>query len=133
MFDRLGPRQRTLAFFSLLALACILVVAGALMLADARLDMPEARPAFVSVGLMSGFAILGICALMWLIFDETVARPIERLAAAMHARASTDMRGGIDTAVARHLGDLTTAASALTSRLGEARKRPRLLSVSCTS
>ncbi|OAN68830.1 DNA polymerase III subunit epsilon [Rhodobacteraceae bacterium EhC02] len=121
MFDRLGPRQRTLAFFGILALACILVVAGALMLADARLDMPEARPAFVSAGLMAGFAILGICALMWLIFDETVARPIERLAAAMHARAATDMRGGIDTTVARHLGDLTLAASALTSRLGEAR------------
>jgi hypothetical protein len=111
MFDRLGPRQRTLAFFGLLALGCIGAVAGALMLADARLDLPAARPAFVSAGLMAGFAILGICALMWLIFDETVARPIERLAAAMHARAATDMRGGIDTTVARHLGDLSVPLS----------------------
>ena len=39
----------------------------------------------------------------------------------MHARAATDMRGGIDTAVARHLGELTSAASALTSRLGQAK------------
>ncbi len=121
MFARLGPRQRTLAFFALLALACIAAVVGALAVADARLGLPEARQAIVAAGLMASFAIIGICALMWLIFDETVARPIERLAAAMHARASTDMRGGIDTAVARHLGDLATAASALTSKLGEAR------------
>ena len=121
MFDRLGPRQRTLAFFSVLAVACIGAVAGSLVLAESRLDLPEARTAFVSAGLMAGFAILGLCALMWLIFDETVARPIERLAAAMHARAATDMRGGIDATVTRHLGDLATAASALTSKLGEAR------------
>jgi len=121
MFERLGPRQRTLAFFTVLAFGCVAAVGGALAVADARLDLPAARSAFVAAGLMAGFAIFGICALMWLIFDEMVARPIERLAAAMHARAATDMRGGIDTAVARHLGDLATAASALTSRLGEAR------------
>lgn len=121
MLERLGPRQRTLAFFLLLAFGCIGAVGAALAVAHARLDLPQARSAFIGAGLMAGFAILGICALMWLVFDEMVARPIERLAAAMHARAATDMRGGIDTAVARHLGDLATAASALTSRLGEAR------------
>ena len=121
MFDRLKPRQRTLAFFGLLAVGSIGAVVGSLVLADSRLDMEEARPAFVSAGLMASFAILGLCALMWLIFDEMVARPIERLTAAMHARAATDMRGGIDTAVARHLGELTSAASALTSRLGQAK------------
>ncbi|MFU8863209.1 MAG: exonuclease domain-containing protein [Rhodobacterales bacterium] len=121
MLERLGPRQRTLAFFALLAFGCIGAVGAALAVAHARLDLPQARSAFIGAGLMASFAILGICALMWLVFDEMVARPIERLAAAMHARAATDMRGGIDTAVARHLGDLATAASALTSRLGEAR------------
>ncbi len=121
MFSRLGPRQRTLAFFGLLAIACIAAVCGALAVADSRLDLPQARPALVAAALMASFAIIGICALMWLVFDETVARPIERLAAAMHARAATDMRGGIDSAVTRHLGDLATAASALTSKLGQAR------------
>ncbi len=121
MIDRLRPRQRTLALFAVLALACIGAVAGALMMAEARLDHADPRAALVSAGLMAGFTILGICALAWFIVDDLVARPMERLAAAMQAHAATDMRRGIDADMARHLGDLAQAAAALTSRLANAR------------
>lgn len=122
MFDRLRPRQRTLAFFALLALACIGGVAGAMVLADSRLDHADPRSALISAGLMACFGILGICAVMWFIFDDMVVRPMERLAAAMQAHAATDMRRGIDIEMARHLGDLAKGAAALTARLSAARE-----------
>lgn len=117
MFDRVRPRQRTLAFFAVLAFACIGAVVGALLLANARLDPDQPQSALLSAGLMAGFAIFGICAVMWLIFDDMVVRPMERLAAAMQAHAASDMRRGIDTASLRHLGELAHAAAALTNRL----------------
>jgi DNA polymerase-3 subunit epsilon len=121
MFDRLRPRQRTLAFFALLAGAVIAVVFGALWLAAGR--MAEATPssALISAGVMAAIGILGVCAVMWLIFDDMVVRPMERLAAAMQAHAATDMRRAIDPAMARHLGDLARGAAALTEKLTAAR------------
>ena len=121
MLDRLRPRQRTLAFFALLAFGSIGVLAAALVLAEARLDQPQARQAFITAGIIGSFGIFGFVAVMWLIFDDMVVRPMERLAAAMQAHAATDMRRGIDADTARHLGDLAKGAAALTSRLASAR------------
>ncbi|MBR2573281.1 MAG: 3'-5' exonuclease [Loktanella sp.] len=121
MLDRLRPRQRTLAFFALLAFGSIGVLAAALVLAEARLDQPQARQAFITVGIIGSFGIFGFVAVMWLVFDDMVVRPMERLAAAMQAHAATDMRRGIDADTARHLGDLAKGAAALTSRLASAR------------
>ena len=101
MLDRLRPRQRTLAFFALLAFGSIGVLAAALVLAEARLDQPQARQAFITAGIIGSFGIFGFVAVMWLIFDDMVVRPMERLAAAMQAHAATDMRRGIDE---RHAG-----------------------------
>ncbi|WP_322891149.1 MULTISPECIES: exonuclease domain-containing protein [unclassified Yoonia] len=121
MFDRLRPRQRTLALFALLAACCIGAVAGALMMAEARLDHTDPRSVLISAGLLAGFTILGICALAWFIVDDMVARPMERLAAAMQTHAATAMDRGIDAAMARHLGDVAQGAAALSARLASAR------------
>ena len=120
MFDKVRPRQRTLAFFALLALGCIGAVVGALLLAQARMDPDHPHTALVTAGLMASFGVFGVCAVMWLIFDDMVVRPMERLAAAMQAHAATDMRRGIDTTQLRHLGELARAAAALTTRLSAA-------------
>ncbi|WP_322893083.1 MULTISPECIES: exonuclease domain-containing protein [unclassified Yoonia] len=121
MFDRVRPRQRTLAFFALLAFACIGAVVGALLLANARLDPDHPQAALLTAGLLAGFAIFGICAVMWLVLDDMIVRPLERLTAAMQAHAASDMRRGIDPAPLKHLGDLAAAAAALTNRLAAAR------------
>jgi DNA polymerase-3 subunit epsilon len=56
-----------------------------------------------------------------MLFDEHVARPVERLAADLRARAHADVDQGIDHEIARYLGDLAPAADAVAANLTETR------------
>ncbi|KIC08244.1 3'-5' exonuclease [Leisingera sp. ANG-M1] len=119
MLTRLSLRLRIFLFFCLLALGGIAVTCGALWLGFARAGQPELADAFLFSGLLSIFAILGLCAAVWLLFDENVAKPIERLAAEMRARAHAGVTRQMDTHGARYLGDLAAAAEGLAGKLGE--------------
>ncbi|UWQ34888.1 3'-5' exonuclease [Leisingera sp. M527] len=119
MLSRLSLRLRIFLFFCLLALGSIFVTGGALWLGYNRADQPQLADAFVFSGLLSTFAILGLIAAVWLLFDENVAKPIERLAAGMRARAHAGVTKELDTRGARYLGDLAAAAEGLAGQLGD--------------
>ncbi|MFY0311341.1 exonuclease domain-containing protein [Leisingera sp. D0M16] len=118
MHTRLSLRLRIFLFFCLLALGGIAVTGGALWLGYNRAAQPGLTDAFIFSGLLSSFAMLGLCAGVWLLFDENVAKPIERLAAGMRARAHAGVNKELDTHGARYLGDLAAAAEGLAGQLG---------------
>lgn len=117
---KLGLRLRILLFFVALALGAIAVNALALWMGYRQLGRPDAFSSFLSAGVIAGFGVLGLSAGIWLLFDENVAKPIERLAAALRARAHGGVSRDIDDTTARYLGDLAPAASALTRQLSAA-------------
>lgn len=121
MFTHLSLRLRIFLFFAFLALGGSALVIGGLTLGYMRLGEDQALSSFVIAGAVAVFAILGLCVWVWVLFDENVARPVERLAAEMRARAHTDVEHEIDHDTARYLGDLAPAAAAVASHLTETR------------
>jgi len=116
--QRLSLRLRVLLFFVALALATVAVTWLGLFLGYRQADVPDARSGFIAAGIGAAFAIVGVCAGIWLLFDENVAKPIQRLAAQLRARAHTG-GGEVDLHAVRHLGDLGPAARAVSERLDE--------------
>ena len=121
MFTHLSLRLRIFLFFALLALGGSALTIGGLVLGYVRLGEEAALSSFVVAGLVAVLAIIGLSLWVWVLFDENVARPVERLAADMRARAHADVEAGIDHAPARYLGDLAPAAAAVAENLTETR------------
>lgn len=121
MFSHLSLRLRIFLFFALLAVGGSALVIGGLTLGYIRLGEDHALSAFVVAGVVTVLAIFGLCTWVWVLFDENVARPVERLAAEMRARAHSEVEAGIDHRTARYLGDLAPAAAAVASNLTETR------------
>ncbi|GGH31049.1 DNA polymerase-3 subunit epsilon [Cribrihabitans marinus] len=119
MFTGLSLRLRIFLFFCLLALGGLVLTGGALTLAYGRAEMPDLLDPLVFAGLLIGFGQVALIAGVWLLFDENVARPIERLAAQMRARAHAGIDAEMDLHSARYLGDLAPAAAGLAGRLSE--------------
>ncbi|MCG6556840.1 3'-5' exonuclease [Ruegeria sp. 1NDH52C] len=117
MLTGLSLRLRIFLFFCLLAAGGLAVVLGALWLAYSRAGSPELLDAFMLAALAAGFGILALVAGVWLLFDENVAKPIERLSASMRARAHAGVAGELDLHAARYLGDLAPAAAGLAGQL----------------
>ena len=61
-------------------------------------------------------ALLALTVGIWLVFDENVAKPIEKLAAELRMRAHAGVTRDVDTHGARFLGDLAHAAQAVSTR-----------------
>lgn len=121
MFVHLSLRLRIFLFFALLAFGGSALTIGGLTLGYMRLDQPDALSAFLISGIVACIAIFGLTLWVWVLFDENVARPVERLAADMRARAHADVAVEIDHAPARYLGDLAPAAAAVTENLTQTR------------
>lgn len=121
MFRRLSLRLRVFLFFALVALGGEAAIGLGLYLGYRRLGDPEALSAFVFAGAVAGFAVLGLAAWVWLLFDENVAKAIEALSARLRARAHADAETKVDEARAKYLGDLAPAAAAVTESLSETR------------
>lgn len=121
MLSRLSLRLRIFLFFALLAFGGAALVIAGLVVGYTRLGEGHALSAFVIAGAIAIFAILGLTTWVWVLFDEHVARPLQRLAADLRARAHADIDQGIDPAIARYLGDLAPAADAVAANLTEAR------------
>ncbi|MEP2718372.1 3'-5' exonuclease [Pseudophaeobacter sp.] len=119
MLTHLSLRLRIFLFFCLLGFGAIAVSFGSLWLSYQRADDPALLDPFLFAGLLGAFAILGLCAGIWLMFDENVAKPIEVLASEMRLRAHGGVSRGIDAKTARYLGDLAPAAAGLAGQLGE--------------
>lgn len=115
----LSLRLRIFLFFAALAAGAVGALFTGLWLAYHRLADPALLDPFVQGGLVAGFAILGLLAWVWYLFDTNVAKPIETLAGALRARAHADGAGEMDASIARYLGDLAPAARAAARRLDE--------------
>lgn len=121
MILRLSLRIRIFLLFVGLAGGAILALIVGLWLGYSRLGGPENRDAFIQGGVFASFVILGVVSWVWYLFDCNVAKPIDRLAGALRARAHADVTGPLDTAIAHYLGDLAPAASAASASLAETR------------
>ncbi|WP_197916574.1 3'-5' exonuclease [Thiosulfatihalobacter marinus] len=119
MFTSLSLRIRILLFFALIAIGGTLIVGLALYLGyrNALSDGPAAG--FLLSGILAGFGLMGLAAGIWLLFDENVAKPIERLAATMRTHAHARPDTGVDKHAARYLGDLAPAAEAVSTQLSQ--------------
>lgn len=107
--------------FAALMGGALLALAAGLYFAYVRNQDPSALNAVLIGGMVAGFVILGLIAGVWLLFDENVAKPIERLAGELRARTHSHVSSELEDPSARHLGDLAPAAAALTRHLNEAR------------
>ena len=116
---RLGLRLRVFLFFALLGLGGVVLIATGLYFGYLRGGSEQAATGFVLAGIISGFGLLALTTGIWLLFDEHVARPIDRVAAAMRTRAHAGTGATLDPNTARYLGDLAPAAEAVAGKLGE--------------
>jgi DNA polymerase-3 subunit epsilon len=121
MFTHLSLRLRIFLFFALLALGGSALVIAGLIIGYIQLGEDHALGSFVVAGVVAVLAIGALSTWIWVLFDEHVARPVERLAADLRARAHADVDGGIDHRIARYLGDLAPAADAMAAHLIETR------------
>lgn len=117
MFTKLSLRLRIFLFFCLLACGSIAIIGIALTIGYNRAGAPDLLDAFVFSGLFSVFLLLALVAGIWLLFDENIAKPIERIAAQMRARAHAGVTVEMDLEAARYLGDLAPAAQAVAGQL----------------
>lgn len=121
MFTTLSLRLRIFLFFAFLAVTTSTLAVAGLVLGYVRLGEDHALSAFVIAGFIAVLAIFALTTWVWVLFDENVAKPVERLAAEMRARAHSDVDEEIDHGATKYLGDLGTAAAAVTSNLTETR------------
>lgn len=110
-------RLRMALFFAALAgLSIVSVVAGGVVAVRQEAIPPVD---LIGLGAVSVFGIVVSAALVALLFDENVARPIDALAAALRARAHGMVTAPLDPDSARHLADLSPAAAAVCERLAD--------------
>lgn len=116
-----GLRLRIFLLFTALMASALLALAGGLYFAYVRQGQPGALGTVLTGGIIAGFIISGLILGVWLLFDEHVAKPIQRLAGELRARTHAHVTSDLEDASARHLGDLAPAAAALTRHLNQAR------------
>lgn len=113
MFATLSLRLRIFLFFALLALAGGALAAGAMALGWARGEGALPAAPFMTAFLVFAFLNTGLVLGIWLLFDENVAKPIDRLSANLRLGAHSGVQTDLDVHGARYLGDLAPAAQAL--------------------
>ncbi len=115
--SKLSLRLRIFLFFCLLALGGTILTLGALYAGHARALSSTPANGFVFAGILASFGLVALTTGVWLLFDENVAKPIERLSGQLRARAHAGAGLQVNTDAARYLGDLAPAASAITAAL----------------
>nr|WP_255732335.1 3'-5' exonuclease [Ruegeria sp. Ofav3-42] len=116
---RLSLRLRIFLFFCLLAVGSLAVSTLALWISYRRAANPELANAFVFAEIVMAFGFLALIAAVWLLFDDNVAKPIERISAQLRARAHAGVSTEMDVQAARYLGDLAPAAAGLADQLSD--------------
>lgn len=107
-------RLRVFLFFAALAVGTAMIMGLALWVGAQRAAGGD--NGYVIASVIAGFGVTGLIAAIWLLFDENVAKPIERLATDLRARAEAGIKGDLDGHALRYLGDLAPAAQALNQR-----------------
>ncbi|MEL7012397.1 MAG: 3'-5' exonuclease [Pseudomonadota bacterium] len=115
---RLSLRLRVFLFFCLLAVGALVIAAGALALGWSRTEPTVPTTPFVTAFIMFALVNSGLLLVVWLLFDENVAKPINRLSANLRMRAHANVADQLDADDAQYLGDLAPAAAALGAKAG---------------
>lgn len=115
--NRLSLRVRVLLFFCLLAGGSAVILCAGLFMGYRQFGEAAALSSFVTAGIIGGLGITGLVAVIWLLFDENVSKPIEALAAGVRVRAHADVTAEMEAQAARYLGDLAPAVAAIHKRL----------------
>lgn len=115
--QRLSLRLRVFLFFCVLGFGGVAVAGVGLWVGYQRFGDAATRAGFILAGVIACFGILALATFFWWLFDETVSKPIEHLAAQMRIRANADISPPVDAQIGRHLGDLAAAATAFHARL----------------
>ncbi|MCF6444221.1 exonuclease domain-containing protein [Nereida sp. MMG025] len=113
----LSLRLRVFLFFVLIGLGGIAIDLAGLWLGYRQLGDAGALSAFVTSAVVSSFGFLALSVFIWLLFDENVSKPIEKLAARFRVGAHTDVTSELDDDATKYLGDLGPAARALQNKL----------------
>ncbi|MES0825335.1 3'-5' exonuclease [Ruegeria sp. SCP11] len=119
MLTRLSLRVRIFLFFCLLAVGALAVSSVALWISYLRVADPSLVNAFILAEIIMGFGFIALIIAIWLMFDDNVAKPIERLSAQLRARAHAGVSTDVDMQAARYLGDLAPAAAGLAEQLSD--------------
>lgn len=119
MVTRLSLRLRVFLFFCLIGLGNVVIVCAAAGFAASRFDPAQPVGGFVTTAVLTSFLSVALALAVWRLFDENVAKAIEVLASGMRARAHGGVSHDFDRSLARYLGDLAPAASAVTDTLAE--------------
>lgn len=119
MLTSLSLRLRIFLLFLGVAVASIAIVGLSLYLGYYRSGDSADASGFLFAGILAVFGLLAVAAVIWLLFDENVAKPIERIAATMRTRAHADVEASVDLHAARYLGDLAHAVHAVTGQLSK--------------
>lgn len=117
MFTGLSLRLRIFLFFCFLALGAALLAAGALYFGWARAETAVPSAPFVTALIMFAFLNTALIAGIWLLFDENVAKPIDKLASELRLRVHSGVDKEVETDAAKYLGDLAPAANAVSATL----------------
>ncbi|QIE42023.1 DNA polymerase III subunit epsilon [Rhodobacteraceae bacterium SC52] len=126
MLTRLSLRLRVFLFFAALALGAVVVILGSLWFAASRGAADNPASALMTGGIMAAFLVTGLIITVWWLFDENVAKAIERLSSELRARTHATVNAQMDTNPARYLGDLAPAAGAVVETLSDARGKIEL-------
>lgn len=118
---KLGLRTRILLFFVAIALGAVAALAAGLWFGYHRGGSPQMFGALMQGAIAAGFLILALVTWIWFLFDTHIARPIDKMASAMRARAHADVEEVLEAEDVRYLGDLAAAASETTATLATAR------------
>lgn len=113
MLGRLSLRFRVFLFFCLVAGGAVALVAASLAFGWSRSASELAKTPFVTAFVIFAFANTGLVLLIWLLFDEHVAKPINQLSAALRLRAHAQVDTNADIPSAQYLGDLAPAVEAM--------------------
>ncbi len=117
MSSRLGLRLRIFLFFCLLAAGAVLLAGGALYLGWTRAGGALPSTPFVTAFLVFALLNTALLSAVWLLFDENLAKPIRALSTNLRLRAHSGVDATLSEDDARYLGDLATAADAVTRTL----------------
>lgn len=121
MLTKLSLRLRVFLFFALLGVGSVAIIAASLAFAASRIDPANPAAALATGGIIAAFLCCGMVLAVWRLFDEHVAKAVERIAAVMRARAHADARAGHGAVSASYLGDIAPAAEALSEKLAAER------------
>ncbi|MFW2590006.1 exonuclease domain-containing protein [Sagittula sp. SSi028] len=116
MFDKLSLRLRVFLFFCLMGLGGAALFVGALYAGWLRAMSSGITDGFIFAAVLASLAVVALATGVWLLFDEHLAKPIQRLSTELRIRAHTDAAIDFDFNSTRYLGDLTPAASALSTK-----------------